>query len=300
MTVDAIFVDPEFDDDTRREHLFDGQLFVYSSSPSVMALVDHARAMVEEGFGGLDPESAQDRMDVKDYAALLSDLKPKFIHHERSKELIQSYLADIGCDPERTYFDVPRLRTSTSGGYLTTGIAYAFHPHRDCWYSAPFAQQNFWMPVYGVTRENALAFHPRYWIEPVPNGSRKYNYAEWNRVSRFAAAEQIGTDTREQPKPEVEIDLDPQVRPIPPVGGMLVFSGAQLHSSIPNTSGKTRISIDFRVVNLDDLEADRGAPNIDSECTGTTLGDYLRVSDLAPLPAELIARYDTPMVAAER
>jgi len=80
-------------------------------------------------------------------------------------------------------------------------------------------------------------------------------------------------DTREQPKPEEEVALDPQIRPVPPVGGMMVFSGAQLHSSVPNDSGRTRISVDFRTVNRADVEAGRGAPNVDSRCTGTTMRD---------------------------
>ena len=45
-------------------------------------------------------------------------------------------LTDLGADPEKTYWTVPRMRTATSNSYLTTGIAYASHPHRDTWYSA--------------------------------------------------------------------------------------------------------------------------------------------------------------------
>jgi hypothetical protein len=108
------------------------------------------------------------------------------------------------------------------------------------------------------------------------------------------AASQIGTDTRVQPKPEEEVELDPQIRPLCEPGGMILFSGAQLHSSVPNTSNKTRFSIDLRTVHFDDVAAGLGAPNIDSECTGTTMADYLRCSDLAHLPDTLIAEYDTP------
>ena len=36
----------------------------------------------------------------------------------------------------------------------------------------------------------------------------------------------------------------------------------------------------------------RGAPNHDSRCTGTTMRDYLRGSDLEHLPEELVAAYD--------
>ena len=38
------------------------------------------------------------------------------------------------------------------------------------------------------------------------------------------------------------------------------------------------------------------APNIDSDCTGTTMGDYLRVSDLEHVPAEVVDAFDTPKV----
>jgi hypothetical protein len=66
---------------------------------------------------------------------------------------------------------------------------------------------------------------------------------------------------------------------------------------VPNTSGRTRYSIDFRTVHLDDARANQGAPNVDSACTGTTMGDYLRCTDLAHLPADLIGRYNTPPLA---
>jgi hypothetical protein len=75
------------------------------------------------------------------------------------------------------------------------------------------------------------------------------------------------------------------------VGGLIVFSGAQLHSSLPNFSGRTRVSIDFRTVHGDDAAACRGAPNLDSACTGTAMPDYLRLADGAHLSDEVIARY---------
>jgi hypothetical protein len=293
----AIYVDSPASDDDRRERLYDGDLFVYSPRPTTSALCEFGRQMAEEAFAPHDPETAQDHMDVEGYAALLADLKPRFIHDHESKRLIQEMLTDLGCDPEKVYFDVPRMRSSTSHGYLTSGIAYAFHPHRDTWYSAPQCQFNWWLPIYPITADNGLAFHPRYWYTPIKNSSRTYNYAVWNATSRKEAAKHVKSDTRVQPKPEEDIELDPQIRPICEPGGLIIFSAAQMHSSVPNTSGKTRFSIDFRTVHIDDVAERQGAPNIDSECTGTTMGDYLRVSDLAHVPDELIEPYDTPAPA---
>ena len=46
-------------------------------------------------------------------------------------------------------------------------------------------------------------------------------------------------------------------------GDMLCFSGAHLHASVPNTSGRARFSVETRTVNIDDMHNDRGAPNVD-------------------------------------
>jgi hypothetical protein len=291
--MNTIFFDSPTNDDTRRKQLYQGQLFVYSPSPSSSALCAFAREMIQDAFGSLDPLMAQDSMPVEKYVEILAELKPKFIHHPKSKQLIQRILAEFGCDLRKTYFDVPRLRTATSDGYLTTGIAYAFHPHRDTWYSAPFCQLNWWLPVYEIQSENSMAFHPRYWTQPLRNGSRRYNYYEWNKESRKNAAKHIKEDTRDQPRPEEPVELDPQTRIVCKVGGIILFSGSQLHSTVPNTAGRARFSIDFRTVHLDDVIARSGAPNIDSACTGTTMGDYLLGTDLSHIPPEIIAEYDT-------
>ena len=298
--MNSVFFDSALDDDARRERLYAGQLFVYAPVPSALALVQLARDLTREAFGARDPELAQHAMPVEEYAALLAELKPKFIHHSRAKECLQGILRELGCDLTKTYFDVPRMRTATSENYLTSGIAYAFHPHRDTWYSAPFSQINWWLPMYDIQPSNAMAFHPRYWNQPVRNGSREYNYAEWNRTSRQEAAKHVTSDTRKQPKPEEPLELDPQIRLLPPVGGIIQFSGAQLHSTVPNDSGRTRFSIDFRTVHYDDVVERRGAPNLDSECTGTTMRDYLRGSDLAHIPEDLCLAYEagTPLVGA--
>jgi hypothetical protein len=290
--MNSVYFDPRLTDDARRERLYAGQLFVLNPTRASLALVELAKELITEAFGGRDPERAQFEMAVEEYAALLTVLKPKFIHHPRAKQCIQGILRETGCDLRKTYFDVPRMRTATSENYLTSGIAFAFHPHRDTWYSAPMCQINWWMPIYEIEPSNAMAFHPRYWSQPVRNGSRGYNYSEWVRTNRQDAGKHIKTDTRKQPKPEEPIELDPQVRLLPPPGGIVVFSAAQLHSTVPNDSGRTRFSIDFRTVHVDDVIADRGAINVDSECTGTCMRDYLRGTDLEHIPEDLCLRYE--------
>ena len=141
---------PRSYDERRRHRLYAGDLFVFSPGPSATTLTELARELSEAAFAPHDPQVAQESMPAERYVEILAELKPRFIHHPRAKELIAGLLSDLGCDIDRTYFDVPRLRTMAHGEYLKAGLAYQFHPHRDTWFSAPMQQLNWWLPVYDV------------------------------------------------------------------------------------------------------------------------------------------------------
>ena len=141
-------------------------------------------------------------------------------------------------------------------------------------------------------RRTAWRSIPSYFANAIENSSHTYNYYRWNKENRAAAAQQIGTDTRVQPRMTSQVDLAPEVRVATPVGGIQIFSGQQLHATVPNTTEVTRFSIDFRTVHRGDLERGLGAPRIDSQCTGTSLRDFLNCVDLSPLPPDVIKRYD--------
>ena len=293
-TIPTLYVDSVSDDEARRHRLYGGDLFAFSPSASATELAQLAGELSETAFAPHDPQLAQESVSAEEYVDILAQLKPGFIHHPRAKELIRGLLSELGCDVDRTYFDVPRLRTMAHGEYLKAGLAYQFHPHRDTWFSAPHQQLNWWLPVYAVESQNCMAFHPQYFDTPVRNSSAGYDYEQWSKTGRQEAAKQVKKETRKQPQAQEPLELQPDVRVVTPPGGTLVFSAAQLHSTVPNTTNRTRFSIDFRTVDLDDLVHGVAAPNIDSECTGTTLRDFVRASDLEPLPEEVIARYDKP------
>src|SRR5258708_1236175 len=250
-----IYVDSKMNEDARRREIYRGSVFVDSPSPSALELCRLAQSMIEEAFRPFDPLTIHEHLPAEKCAEILAALKPQFIHRPRSKECIRGMLAGTGHNLEKTYFDVPRMRTAFPGDYLKSGIAYAFHPHRDTWYSAPFCQINWWMPIYPLNSENCMTLHPAYSYRPIQTGSSQYDYDQWNAQSRNSAAQHIKSDTRVQPKPEEPLELDPQVRLVCDVGGVFLFSAAHLHSTVPNTSLHTRYSIDFRTVHLDDAWA---------------------------------------------
>jgi hypothetical protein len=287
----AVYLDQKISDAQRRRALYNGDLFVYSPTPSTEKLAALARGMLAEAFAPYDPRLMHRHLDVEACAEILAKVKPSFIHHADCKVLLPQIIAELGADTEQIYFDVPRMRSAYPADYLTSGIAYAFHPHRDTWYSAPMCQINWWMPIYDIRPENGMAFYPRYFSEPVENTSEIYNYYEWNRKNRSEAARHVRSDTREQPKLRQEIERQ-DIRLICPPGGLILFSGAHLHETVPNTAGVARYSIDFRTVHHEDVLSRAGAVNIDSRCTGTTMRDFLRCSDLQHLQEDVIRPYD--------
>ena len=295
----AVHFDPAVTDDERRTQLYDGDIVILSPTPGSRALAELGQQMLEEAFKPFDPREIDQHMTAEDVAKVLSVLKPKFIHHPECKKLIPAIMEEHGVDLDRLYFDVPRMRSAYPSDFLSSGIAYAFHPHRDTWYSAPNCQLNWWMPIYPIKADNSMGFYPRYFDEPVENNSEIYNYYEWNTKNRASAAQHVKSDTREQPKPQQALDPT-TVRFLPPPGGIIVFSGSHLHETVPNLTKEARYSIDFRTVHLDDAERRRGAPNVDSRCTGTTMRDYLRASDLSHLPDEVIALYDDDTADADK
>jgi hypothetical protein len=295
--MNVIYTDSKLSDEVRRAHLYSGDIFVFSPVPSSVALCEFARQMLEEAFAPFDPRTAQYHMPVEQYVEIAGPLKPKFIHHPESKRLIRQILSDYGCELSATYQDVPRLRMVTHGGYLTSGVGYAHHPHRDTWYSAPQCQINWWLPIFDVDSSSVMAFHPAHWDKPLANGSETFNYYQWNKQGRADASKHIKSDTREQPKPREVGQLQPEYRVVVPAGGMILFSAAQLHSTVPNVSGVTRYSIDFRTVNWDDVLTKRGAPNLDAACSGTSLRDFVRASDFERPAEEVALMYDSVGVA---
>ena len=287
----SVHFDAQMLDNERRERLYAGDIFIFSATVNSCALVSLAQTMLESAFAPYDPCYVHEHMTPEEVAAILAKLKPQFIHHPECKKLIPAIMREHDIDLDKLYFDVPRMRSAYPSDFLTSGIAYAFHPHRDTWYSAPFCQLNWWIPIYPLKPNNCMGFYPHYFYEGVANNSEIYNYYEWNEKNRATAAQHVKSDTRQQPKAQQDLEKV-TVRFLPPPGGIILFSGAQLHETVPNEEGVARYSIDFRTVHYDDVVRRRGAPNVDSRCTGTTIRDYLRASDLTHLPHDVVKPYD--------
>lgn len=284
----TVMVDPELPDDALRQALYDGKLVVLTRLQAVSDFVDYTREQLTELFGPHDPEHAHEYIEPAEMAKLLGQWKPRWIHADRSKRLVCDIITQAGLPAEFTHYDVPRPRTSFPIGHLTTGVAAAFPWHRDSWYSAPFQQLNWWLPVFPIREENSMAFDLNGFGRAVPNTSETFDYYR-NNTQRLTAAQNVTKEEQSRPgainhKPAQELIV------LPSPGSVLLFAGAQLHTSIPNTSGLARYSVDFRTVDARDLLAGRCAPVVDAHCTGTAIRDFVNVKDGSKFDEETVVR----------
>lgn len=282
----SVFVDPDEPAHLLRQHIYNGDHVILTCLPSVAMLVDYTREELVALFRPYDPECAHEYLDKAEMAKLLGSWKPRFIHARRSRELVCNIVREAGFCDEGTHLDVPKPRTSFPVEHLTTGIAYAFPWHRDVWYSAPAQQINWWLPIFAIREDNAIRFDPLKFDEVVPNNSGDFDYYRIN-ADRLNTASQISNEQQVRPAALNHTPVDDLVVILAP-GSIMLFSGAQLHASIPNTSGKARFSIDFRTVDAADLTAGRGAPLVDVSCTGTAIRDFRRVVDDAPFAEDFV------------
>jgi hypothetical protein len=283
-----MLIDPDLSGHELRSKIYGGNLVILTRLQAIAEFVEYTRGELTELFGPHDPEHVHEHIDPHEMARILGIWKPRFIHSDRSKELVRAIISEAGFLPEQTHYDLPKPRTSFPAGHLTTGVAFAFPWHRDVWYSAPAQQVNWWLPIFPVREDNAMSFDLASFIRAVPNSSDTFDYYE-NNARRLTTATQVTKERQARPgaldhRPGQELIV------LPAPGEVLLFSGAQLHTSIPNTSGRARFSVDFRTVDVGDLMAGRGAPLADVHCTGTAIRDFVNVADESSLDEKTVVK----------
>jgi hypothetical protein len=288
----ALLVDPATDSSSLLRAMYAGDLVVMTKLAAVSEFRAFAREQLNELFGPHPLEEAHEHFDPETVAKLLATWKPAFIHHPRSKALVCQIIREAGFPVADTYYDLPKPRTAFPLGHLTTGIAFAFPWHRDTWYSAPQQQINWWLPISEISTENAMMFDPGQFEKPVANTSNGFDYYRIN-VARATTASQVRTETQSRPAAADHTTSNGTVV-LPGPGSVLLFSGSQLHASIPNTSGRSRFSIDFRTVSRADVASGVGAPRVDVECTGTALRDFVSVESQARFEEEFVQQIYGP------
>ena len=213
-------------------------------------------------------ETFEHNVSKEEFHTILSTLKPIFSNLPETKIFIANILKEIGFSLETNYLDLPRLRAITSYAHKIKAAKPAFAIHRDTWYANSESQINWWIPLFDVTEENTFAFYPDYFLKPVKNDSEKFHYDTWISDGGFQSPQinsnKVFPETKKNilSKKEIKIPMNS--------GELLLFSASHLHGTRPNKTNKTRFSIDFRSVDLQDKI---GAVNVDNQSSGSLLSD---------------------------
>ena len=249
------------------ERAFRGELILFRKLDALDALLGHARDIAFAAFD--DPVADEGRLDSGAWREKAMAARRRFMRSEEVPDLLCALFAELGFDPETTYRDRAILRFQPGRAACRTRRLRDLPPHRDTWGSNLMNQLNWWAPVFPVEAGATMEIWPGYFDRPIPNSS-----AEWDFDTLRAAGGNypLLPEAARPEEPGEPVLIEP--------GTLLCFSGAHLHASRPNRTGRTRISIDLRTVDTGD---GAGAPNVDGYAPRTGYDWFHRLSDGASL-----------------
>ncbi len=277
----AIRRDPPAGAPALRAALYDGDVFLAPPTAASRALAAAVRARLAEVLGCAAPEirDAPQQMANDELFARIGTLRRELYLEPRFHDALRAVIAGGGLDPSRVAFDPLRLRVVRHLGHENPLAAPVYHPHRDTWYAHPRALIAWWIPLDDLAPHETFVFHPDRFRAPVDNDSEVFDYGDWVRDGwelKIGWQQLAAGVTARYPRAAPGADFGRAVGFACREADNLVFSGAHLHATLPQATGRTRFSLDFRIVDLPDHAAGLGAPNVDNRSRGSSLADYVQ------------------------
>ncbi len=236
------------------------------------AFVDDACALLA---GALGPSPRDARLSGDALFAHIGALRRELYLAPRWRDAVRAVIAACGVDPARVAFDPLRLRVVLSGGHDNPLAAPVYYPHRDTWYAHPQALLVWWIPLDDLGEHETFELYPDRFRTPVANDSEIFDYDDWVRDGwELKIGWQVPAERARYPRAADGVERGRAHRFACRAGDNLVFSGAHFHATLPQATGRTRFSLDFRIVDVIDHAAGRGAPNVDNRSRGSALQDY--------------------------
>jgi hypothetical protein len=258
--------------------LYAGDIFQLPPTDASRDLVAAARRCLEEELGG-DVREAQFRFTDDEFFGRIGRLRKLLYTTPPFHAHLEAVVRGLGFDTARIAYDPIRLRVVAHKGYENPKAAPIYYAHRDTWYAHSQAEITWWVPLHDVTEDETFVFYPDYFEQAVNNNSEQFDHDAW---TRNGASLRIGWQNAQHGSthlyPGQVGDLDPGrvVTFAARAAEVVLFAGAHFHQTRKNSTGRTRFSIDFRTVDLDDHAAGRGAPNVDNRSTGSAVRDYVQ------------------------
>ncbi len=261
--MNIIYIDHPISDLERAEILFRGDLIIYRNVNTMQPLIEYSDNLLKHALHGLDPTSAQTSLEPEDFLEKTGKVQTVFRNGQKPKDLFFCVLEECGVDLKVSYYDHFPMRIvpfdTTHNGAHRAAIGH----HRDTWGSNLSSQINWWAPLYELEAERTIAFYPYYWSHPIGNNTDTWRFEQYLEKRKLALAERRSAYPS-APSPTEIIDESGVVKVVLEPGEVLNFSSAHLHASVPNSTRKTRFSVEMRTINLYDIQSGREAPNVDN------------------------------------
>ena len=270
-----------------RQAAYDGSVFLLPATRESRALVDLADAEIRESLGD-DPRTIHERVGDEELFGRIGALRKSLYCSTNAHEFVAATAASAGFPRAEAAIDPARLRLIAHGAGDNPRAAPVYYPHRDTWYGHPMSVVTMWIPLNDLEEHETFVFYPERFRVAVPNDSEVFDYDEW--VSRGPSLK-IGWQDRDAslraryPTVLGQGDYGPARGFSCARGEVLLFSAAHFHRTLPQSRGRSRFSLDARLVHLADDRAGLGAPNADSRSRGSALRDYV-------MPETATARVD--------
>jgi hypothetical protein len=274
---------PGTDIDVLHDALFHGKIARLVGRREMSAIVAFTRRFLEERLAPVDPVLIH-QMEG-DLAERCATLQREYANSSEVKQLWKSLFEVVGLDPYTAVRDRLTLRfqlpTPPSGERPWARRTATVPFHRDTWGTNLYAQVNWWAPVYPITAGRTFAFLPELFARPVKNNS-----SEFNIVAIMERNRGHGQPVRQgEMVPQLLEDVDlSEAQPVTIAPEeIIIFSSQHAHVGVPNSTNLTRVSLETRTLRLSDLEAGRGAPNVDGRARWVSYGMFRRIADGTPL-----------------
>jgi hypothetical protein len=268
------------DNDVFRRRLYEGEIFRLAATQSSARLVQDAWEVIERELGGRgSAREAQFSLTDDELFRRVGKIRKHLFLEDPFHRAVREIMADCGFDPSRNAFDPIRIRVVAHRGDENPKAAPVYYGHRDTWYAHSQAQLTWWIPLHDVTEDETFVFYPEVFARPIGNDSEDFDYDQWTRDGwglKIGWQDPKAGMTARYPGQKGELDPGPPLGFAARGGEIVLFAGAQFHKTVPNRTGRTRFSLDFRTVHLDDDARGIGAPNADNRSRGSALKDYVQ------------------------
>ncbi|MEM7181011.1 MAG: hypothetical protein AAF518_08865 [Spirochaetota bacterium] len=265
------------------QKIYAGEIVKLPPTPESLKLVELVRTILSKTYQSKDLLKIEFAISQKEHyqKGLLAKHNLSHNHkiHQALSKLLQKYTSRV----DLLWFDVPRLRIISTTAHQIPSAAPAYAIHRDTWYANSESQFNWWMPIFDTQAQNTFGIYTDYFETAVINDSILFDYAEWKNAGGFQSEKAMN---KHFPELKQTIDKTREFKPILKAGEILVFSASHLHGTLANYTDETRISIDFRTVNILDWQSQIGAINVDNASKGNCIKDFLHAIDYSHFPYE--------------